>query len=47
MPGSAPSNGSLDAGCPQRSLMTTVCPPIGLALPWSALPVVTPLASSR
>ena len=33
IPGRAPSNGSFAAGWPQRSLMTTVWPPMELALP--------------
>ena len=33
MPGIAPSNGSFDAGWPQRNLMTRVCPPMEFAEP--------------
>jgi len=47
MPGSAPSNGNFDAGCPQRSLMTMVWPPMELAEPCRMFAVVTPPARSR
>ena len=48
MPGSAPWKSSCSPFVtPQRSLMTTVLPPIGFALPCRMFAVVTPPARSR
>ena len=48
MPGIAPSkSSSLGRVLPQRSLMTALVPPIGLALPCSTLATVRPPARSR
>ena len=48
MPGSAPSNRSSSAFVtPQRSLITTVLPPMGFALPWRMFATVRPPATSR
>jgi hypothetical protein len=42
----ASGTGSSSTGRPYFSLMTTLWPPIGLALPWRASPLVSPLATA-